>query len=136
MHELALAEGVIATALETARKEGASSIRKIAVTIGQLQRIEPGIFEQCLTQVMPATDPLLEGVTVSLEKEPARFRCRACERDFGLADAPDPLGDHELEAIHFVPELAHTYLSCPHCGSPDFEVVGGRGVWIDHIEID
>ena len=136
MHELALAEGVIATALETARKEGASSIREIAVTIGQLQRIEPEVFDQCLTQIMPRTDPLLKGVTVSLAEEPARFGCRACGTESGLADAPDPLDDDVLEAIHYVPELAHTYLSCPHCSSPDFEVSGGRGVWIDHLEID
>ena len=136
MHELALAEGVIATALETARKEGATSIREIAVSVGQLQRIEPDVFTQCLTQVMPSTDPLLTGVNVSLRQEPARFRCRACGTQFGLADAPDPFADDVLEAIHYVPELAHTYLSCPHCSSPDFEVIGGRGVWIDHIQID
>lgn len=136
MHELALAEGIVVTALETAKKEGARSIRKITVTIGQLQRVQPDVFVQCLKQVMPQTDPLLKGVALSLEEAPARFRCRPCEGEFGLADAPEPLGDHELEAIHFVPELAHTYLSCPHCGSPDFETVGGRGVWLDHIEID
>ena len=38
------------------------------------------------------------------------------------------------EAIHFVPEIAHTYIKCPKCGSPDFEVVQGRGVWLESIK--
>jgi hydrogenase nickel incorporation protein HypA/HybF len=38
------------------------------------------------------------------------------------------------EAIHFVPEMAHVYIKCPSCGSPDFEVVEGRGVWLQSIK--
>ena len=31
-----------------------------------------------------------------------------------------PLEKDESEAIHFLPELAHTFIRCPQCGGPDF----------------
>ena len=40
------------------------------------------------------------------------------------------------EAIHFIPELAHAFLECPSCQSPDFELLQGRGVSIGAIEGD
>jgi hydrogenase nickel incorporation protein HypA/HybF len=49
------------------------------------------------------------------------------------------MGDMDIEddikeAIHFLPEAVHAYISCPNCGSFDFEIVGGRGVYIRRIE--
>ncbi len=43
------------------------------------------------------------------------------------------LGENEQEAIHFVPEAAHAFIRCPACGSPDFEISKGRGVWVERI---
>jgi hydrogenase nickel incorporation protein HypA/HybF len=37
------------------------------------------------------------------------------------------------EAIHFVPEIAYVYIRCPNCKSPDFEIMQGRGVWLERI---
>lgn len=133
MHELALAEGVVATALKAA---GGRVVRRIVVKVGQLQQIDPEVFRDCVEQVVPGDERALAGVRIDLETEEARLECRACGREFGLDDLPEPPGEGELEAIHFVPELAHSYVSCPTCNSPDFEVVAGRGIWIDHIEVD
>ncbi|MFH1567809.1 MAG: hydrogenase/urease maturation nickel metallochaperone HypA [Gemmatimonadota bacterium] len=133
MHELALAEGVVATALAAA---SGRKVRRILIAVGQLQQIDPAFFRECVEQVVPAGEPALAEVRIELRNEAARLRCRACGRDFGLADLADPPGGEELEAIHFVPELAHAYVGCPACGSPDFEVVAGRGIWIDHIEVE
>ena len=33
-----------------------------------------------------------------------------------------------------VPELAHIFVKCPRCKSPDFEVVKGRSIWIESVE--
>ena len=133
MHELALAEGVVATALKQA---GDRTVRRILVKVGQLQQIDAEVFRDCVEQVVPAGEPALTGVRIDLETEAARLKCRACSHAFGLGDLPRPPDADELEAIHFVPELAHSYVSCPACGSPDFEVVAGRGIWIDHIEVE
>ena len=136
MHEMALAEGVIATALDTAREQ-ARCLQRLVVRIGELQQIEPEVFRYCLDIVRPEDEPLLQGAEITLETERVGLSCRACRRGYGLDDLGEAApGPEELEAIHFVPELAHSFISCPHCGSPDFEVVAGRGVWIERILVD
>ena len=134
MHEFALAEGVIATALDVAEKEGLKRISRIGVAIGELQQIERELFSQAITEIMPEGHPQLIDVDIDLRIEPARFCCRSCGREFGFAEVGGELAEEESEAIHFVPELAHTYLRCPACESPDFEVTKGRGVWIETVE--
>jgi hydrogenase nickel incorporation protein HypA/HybF len=136
MHEWALAEGVIKTALEAGEKQGLQSIARISVKIGELQRIKKDVFENALQTVMPEADPRLTSTRIALEIEQARFRCRPCQAEFALADIDGPVDRDQLESIHFIPELAHAFMSCPECQSPDFEVVEGRGVWIEAIEGD
>jgi len=134
MHEFALAEGVIATALKVAEEGGVKRITRIAVVVGELQQIERESFAHALQEAMPETHPLLADADIQLRVEPALFRCRPCRREFGFAEAGGRLEEDESEAVHLIPELAHTYLRCPACASPDFEVVKGRGVWLESVE--
>jgi len=92
------------------------------------------LFAQAITEIMPKNYEELADTEIDLRIEAALFRCRSCQREFGFADAGGELAEDESEAIHFIPELAHTYMRCPDCDSPDFEVVKGRGVWIDAVE--
>jgi hydrogenase nickel incorporation protein HypA/HybF len=131
MHELALADAVVTTALEIAGREGFSEITRLDVRVGELQRIDAGVFEFALKEVIPAGEPRLAAVAIDLTTEPAEFRCRQCDHRFGLDRTR---GKDESEAIHFVPELAHAFLRCPRCQSPDFELLRGRGVSIGSIE--
>ena len=134
MHEWALAEGVITTALKASAKENITHITKIVVSIGQLQQISTDIFESALKEVLPASEPRLSGVEIILQPIEAVFGCRNCQTPFTFTTATANLSADDCEAIHFVPELAHTYFRCPKCGSTDFDVRTGRGVWIEQIE--
>jgi hydrogenase nickel incorporation protein HypA/HybF len=136
VHEFALAEAVITTALREAKREGIEKIRRIEVRIGELQRIKADTFEFALREIMPAKEPRLAETRLELHIEPALFRCRPCSNEFTLADTAGPHGKDESEAIHFIPELAHAFLECPNCQSPDFELLQGRGVSIGAIEGD
>ena len=136
MHEMALAEAVVAAAIEAAEKNGITKITKIEVRVGELQKIELDAFRFAIEQMIPAGEPRIAGAALEVETDPARCRCRACGRSFGLADVPPPGGHEESEAIHFIPELAHAFLRCPACASPAFEVTGGRGVTVGAIEGD
>jgi len=136
MHEMALAEAVVAAALDAAEKNGIAKITKIEVRVGELQQIATDVFRFAIEDLIPASEPRIAGAVLEMATDPARCSCRACGRSFGLADVDAP-GDHEAsEAIHFVPELAHAFLRCPGCKSPDFEVTGGRGVTVGAIEGD
>jgi len=134
MHEFALAEAVVSAALREADRAGIARIEAIEVAIGELQRIRRETFEFALKEVLPSNEPRLAGAEMRLTIEPARFACRACEHEFGLKEAGGTGDSDEEEAIHFIPELAHSYLRCPGCGSPDFELRQGRGVMLKRIE--
>ena len=114
----------------------AAKIRRIEVCIGELQRIRTDTFEFALREIMPAKEPRLADTVLELKVEPAQFRCRPCSHLFTLSDTVGPQGQDETEAIHFIPELAHAFLECPECESPDFELLQGRGVSIAAIEGD
>ncbi|UCF67731.1 MAG: hydrogenase nickel incorporation protein HypA [Acidobacteriota bacterium] len=134
MHEFALADAVISAALETADKQNLSHITAIAVRIGELQQIDRETFEFALKEVIPNSEPRLAGTSITLEVQHASFRCRACEAEFTLDQTRGPLVEDQLEAIHFIPELARAFIRCPDCRSLDFELLTGRGVSIDYIE--
>jgi hydrogenase nickel incorporation protein HypA/HybF len=129
MHEWALAEGVVSTANRIAEERGLEKVTEVKVTIGELQQIEEDIFRFALDQLRT---PLLKDAEFVFETTPGRLRCRVCgeEWSFNL----DGLSEDVSEAIHFVPEMAHVYLKCPGCGSPDFEVKEGRGVYLASIK--
>ena len=134
MHEFALADAVMRAALSTARSEGLTRITSIHIRVGELQQIKQDVFEFACRETRPPNEPALETTEVTVEIEPATFHCRACGEEFPLAEARGAAGADEKEAIHFVPELAHAFMTCPACSSPDFEIIGGRGVAIDSIE--
>ncbi|MCA8968136.1 MAG: hydrogenase maturation nickel metallochaperone HypA [Planctomycetes bacterium] len=133
MHEYALADAVIAAVRETARSQRMSRVLQVEVRIGQLQSIRPATFENALTAVRPASDALVSSTEFSVVTVPVRLRCRPCNREYA-PDLDTEADEHATEAIHFVPELAHAYLRCPHCDSPDFDIVDGRGVTLGRIE--
>jgi len=134
VHEWALAEGVVVTAQQLSQRQGFKRVTRIVVRVGELQRISPEFFRQALDAVMPEDDPAFRSVEFQLELERAGFSCRRCDRVFALEDVAGELDRDAREAIHFIPELAHGFLRCPGCDSPDFEVTRGRGIWIDRVE--
>ena len=122
VHEWALAEAVIKSL------EGVGGrVKLVRVLLGELQNVDGEILLLALEELKRGTK--LEGARFELEVEPAEFECNACGARWRLSDAA--VGEAEREAMHFVPELAHAFLRCPSCGSPDFKVVKGRGVRVE-----
>ena len=134
MHEFALADAVVKTALGVAADAGMAQIDRIVVKVGELQQIQVDLFEFSLTQVLPETDPALAGVDFEVVSEQARFGCRPCGTEFGRDDLVAGDDPDAGEAIHFIPELSHAFVRCPSCGSPDFEILAGRGVTLERVE--
>ena len=129
MHEWALAEAIINAACEIAEKEGLKEVTEITVGIGELQTIEPDVLKFALSQLKAAK---LKKTKFELKTEKARLKCRACGKSWVFSKKN--VDTNELEAIHFVPEIAHTYIKCPKCGSPDFEILEGRGIWLENVK--
>ena len=129
MHEWALAEAVVSTTLKIAEEKGLKEIIELKIKIGELQQIDQEILEFALSQLRP---PMLKNAKFNLETVKAELKCRVCNRKWKFNTKN--LNEDVSEFIHIVPEIAHTYLKCPKCGSPDFEILTGRGVWLDSIK--
>ena len=129
MHEWALAEGVISTARKFAEENGLTKVTEVVVVIGELQQVEHDVLEFAFEQLKTK---LFEEATFVLKAQPAKFKCRNCGHEWTFK--AQGLSEEVSEAIHFVPEMAHVYIKCTECGSPDFEVSEGRGVWLATIK--
>ena len=129
MHEWALAEAILASAKEIAEKEKLKEIKEVTIKVGELQQVEPDILRFALSQMKTE---IFKNAKFRILKAKTTLKCRVCGTtwQFNLKK----LDKNTAEAIHFVPEVAHTYVKCPKCGSPDFEIVNGRGVWLENVK--
>jgi hydrogenase nickel incorporation protein HypA/HybF len=129
MHEWALAEAIVTAAQQIAEKEKLREIREVTIKVGELQQVEQDILRFALSQLKPAT---FKNAHFHIKKAKTTLKCRACGNTWLFSKTK--LNEDTAEAIHFVPEVAHAYIKCPKCGSPDFEITKGRGVWLENIK--
>jgi hydrogenase nickel incorporation protein HypA/HybF len=134
MHEWALAESILTTAVNAADKEKIKKIKEIIVGIGELQQIEQDIFEFALGEIIKEKDKKLKDVKIKIKSEKSNFICNNCQNHWSFDDLKKKINEDESEAIHFIPEVALVHSRCPKCGSPDFEITKGRGVSILSIK--
>jgi hydrogenase nickel incorporation protein HypA/HybF len=128
MHEWALAESILVSAQQIAEQEHLGSVLEVTIRVGELQQVEPPILRFALKQMQQG---LFEDTKFRILKAKSTLKCRVCGTTWQYS--AKKLDKVAAEAIHFVPEVAHSYIKCPKCNSPDFEIVGGRGVWLEDI---
>ena len=129
MHEWALAEAVITAAQQIAEKEKLKEVKEVTIKVGELQQVERHILQFALSQLKPAS---FKNAKFRITTAKTELRCRVCGHMWLFRKKE--LDEGTAEAIHFVPEVAHAYIKCPKCDSPDFEIVKGRGVWLEKIK--
>lgn len=130
MHEWALAEAVLDSVRAEQTTRSGQRASKVVIQFGELQSIDPEVFAEGIAHLQSADDDLdLEFV---FETEPATLKCIVCGHGWSFADCD--IDEATREAVHFLPEVAHSFIVCPSCGSADFRVDQGRGVTIESIE--
>ncbi len=129
MHEWALAEALLAAAKQIAEQEKVTQVAEVTIKVGELQQVEPPILRFALNQLKP---PEFKHAKFRILKAKSTLKCRVCGNSWQFS--LKKLDKTTAEAIHFVPEVAHTYIKCPKCGSPDFEITTGRGVWLEDMK--
>ena len=107
MHELAIAESVVAAVLE---RTGDRHVCVVRLRIGRLAGVVPDALSFCFDLATLGTP--LEGATLEWAEEPGRAHCRTCGTYFDLADA---------------------FLLCD-CGSADVELLSGRELAVTSVE--
>jgi len=129
MHEWALAEAVIKAASEIAEREKLVEVSEVNVKIGELQQVEREILRFALNQLKTEK---FKKTKFRITRAKTTLKCRVCGHNWLFKK--EKLDAATAEAIHFIPEVAHTYVKCPCCGSPDFEITVGRGIWLETIK--
>jgi hydrogenase nickel incorporation protein HypA/HybF len=114
MHELSIAEGLLRAVLrELERQPAEARLKSVRVVMGELHQIVPDYLEHAyrlLGEDTPAAGSLLR-----LETRPVSVRCRACGVT-GPIRAP--------------------FFSCGACASTDIEVVAGKELFLDALELE
>jgi len=113
MHELAITQSMLNLVLEQAKKAGAREVGKINLVIGEMT----GVVDECvqfyfefLSQGTPA-----EGAALCFTVVPTTARCRGCDKLF---------------------ELKEFDWTCPYCQGNNMEIVAGKELFVESIEVE
>ena len=113
MHELSLACSLVEEAEKVIEAEQAARATRVTVGIGTFSGIELDAFEFAFPIAAKGTP--LEESELTIQEIPVLVRCRSCEKE----SSPD------------FPRCA-----CTFCGSDDIELLRGRELNIQSMEIE
>ncbi|MCL1847170.1 MAG: hydrogenase maturation nickel metallochaperone HypA [Coriobacteriia bacterium] len=113
MHEFSLMQSVLENVEATARQAGASRVCEIRLVIGEMREVMTDAMEFAFEALAPQT--ISEGATLTMTLVKPRSRCGQCGVEF------------EHDRFHW---------SCPDCDSLATELLAGRELHIEAIEVD
>ena len=110
---MAIAQGILDIALNTARQNEAQKVFSIRIQVGQMTRVDPESLKFCFSTLSvgsPAAEAELDIVIV-----PLVARCIDCGQQFSV------------EQYCFV---------CPKCQSSGVQILSGRELKVEHLEVE
>ena len=113
MHEFGLMSSILDTVNASAADAGASRVVEIRLTIGEMAQV----VEEAMVFALEALSegPLCEGAKLTIESIKPRSRCPECGVEF---------------------EHGFYNRACPECGNPLTDIIAGKEMYIDSIEVD
>jgi hydrogenase nickel incorporation protein HypA/HybF len=108
MHELAITQSIVDAVSDRA---GGASVSVVRVRVGKLSGVLPHAMRFAFEVV--TTDTTLHGAELVIEEPPGVGHCRDCDSEIALPDL---------------------ILLCP-CGSANVQVISGRELAIESIEV-
>lgn len=113
MHEMALAQGVLDVALDSAGRHNAARIGRIKLLVGEMTHVEPESLKFCFSALAAGT--IAEGAAVDITITPLVGRCRDCGGEFSVSGY---------------------YFICPECESTAVDIISGRELRVEHLEVE
>jgi len=107
MHELSMAEAIVETVLDVAKKNDAQEVVEVTIEVGKLTMLNPEQLKFLLGVLIE--DTLLEDAEIIIEEVPVEIKCRNCEFT-GLANTDG--SDHYLAIV-----------LCPKCDERNVEIL-------------
>ena len=110
MHELSLAESVVAVAC---RHAAGRPVARVELKVGHLRQVVPSALEFAFELLAQGTE--CDGAELVMEEVPAAGRCRRCGCESELPGFP---------------------LACTACGGLDLELLRGEELLVDALELE
>lgn len=112
MHEMALAESVLAILEEQGPAQGFGRVEAVHLEVGALSCVEPEALRFHFEAV--ARGSLAEGARLEMTRVPGEGWCLPCGQMVEVGSFLDP---------------------CPHCGGHEVRVTGGEDLRIKELEV-
>ena len=115
MHESSLAINIIDIAQTQCRDRSCTAVDSVTVRLGKASGVLPESLEFAFNAIKENT--IAAKAKLIFEIVPVGGTCRSCNKEFEAHDKP-------------------YVLSCPHCGSTEFEITKGREMEIVSLDIN
>lgn len=112
MHELGLMTGIMDAVIAAANDAGADRVTEIDLTVGEMTEVVEEAMHFAFEVLSEGT--ICEGATLKMNIVQPRSRCLECDAEY----------DHD-----------RFHMRCPECDSPFTELLQGREMQIESIEI-
>lgn len=113
MHELSITENILSITLDNARQANATRVSSVNLVIGELS----GVVDECVDFYfnLIARDTIAAGAVLNIQHQPTMFRCRSCTAEFSPREQD---------------------YSCPECHKTECDIISGRDLYIESIEVE
>jgi hydrogenase nickel incorporation protein HypA/HybF len=113
MHEVSICESILDIVREQAAKEGATKVTSVRLKVGEMA----GVVEDALRFAFEVVskDSIAEGASLIVDNVPLTARCKSCNRTFHI--------------------IGYAFC-CAHCDSPEIEIISGRELQIEDIDME
>jgi hydrogenase nickel incorporation protein HypA/HybF len=123
MHEFSVAQSIVETVLEVARKHNASRVLQVNLIVGEVALVNTEQLSWYIDMLTKET--MAEGMKLHVTSSPVRIRCLDCGYEGGVR--------YQESDSHW-----HTSLpvfECPHCQSAQTLILSGRELHIKDMHV-
>ena len=113
MHEAAVTDSMVRLVLEQAEKHSAAAVRRVTVVVGSMNGIVAESMRFYFEELTRET--IAEGAELIVREVQTKARCLSCGHEFVLED--------------------YLWL-CPECGDRRLDIIEGKELLLDNIEVE
>lgn len=114
MHELAVSQNILEACIKEAEKEQGRRIKKIKLKIGEFTGIVPDCIKFYFEQISKET--LAKDAELIIKTLPLKVKCKKCCKTSNIS-----------EPYFFI---------CPQCQAQDLEIISGKELLIESIDLE